>query len=254
MRSALAVVLISGTLLAGVAAQTTSTKTSEIHQLYVTDQAERGVTIDGVKPAETTPEQMSSNDAERRKRAHQLLDQRALQSGADFHDAAFIFQHGDTPDDYLLAHVLAMAAVAKGDGRGRWIAAATLDRYLQSIGQPQVFGTQYLTRGYLEFLNEIRAKQNTAKEASKNQLQEQAGAGAEATSEVVKPQKAAASAADQDAKKWDEYLQEPYNSSLISNALRLQYCVPTLREQKERVAELNGGKPASHKPIPGCTK
>jgi hypothetical protein len=98
-----------------------------------------------------------------------LLKQDALQSGADFHDAAFIFQHGDSPDDYLLAHMLAMAAVTKGDGRGRWIAVAMLDRYLQSIGQPQVFGTQYLTRGYLEFLNEIRAKQSAAKEIPKNQ-------------------------------------------------------------------------------------
>ena len=253
MRSALALVLISGTLLAGVAAQTTSTKTSEIHQLYITDQSERGVTIDGVKPAEIAPEQMSANDAERRKRAHQLLNQGALQSGADFHDAAFIFQHGDTPDDYLLAHLLAMSAVAKGDGRGRWIAAATLDRYLQSIGQPQVFGTQFLTRGYLDFLNQIRAKQG-AQEASKNQPQQRADADTKTKSQVDNSHKATGSAAEQDAKKSDEYLQEPYNPSMISDALRLQYCVPTVIEQKERLAELNGGKPAPRRPIPGCTK
>ena len=43
----------------------------------------------------------------------------------------------------LLAHVLAVAALAKGDDRGVWLSAAALDRYLQEIGRPQVFGTQY---------------------------------------------------------------------------------------------------------------
>jgi hypothetical protein len=33
------------------------------------------------------------------------------------------------------------------DRRARWLAAATLDRYLQKVGQPQVFGTQYRRAG-----------------------------------------------------------------------------------------------------------
>ena len=37
----------------------------------------------------------------------------------------------------------ALAAMEKGDAAARWIAAATLDRYLQKVQQPQVFGTQY---------------------------------------------------------------------------------------------------------------
>jgi hypothetical protein len=89
--------------------------------------------------------QMSANDALRRKRVHQLLDEGALRTARDFSDAAIIFQYGQEPDDYLLAHVLALIAVAKGDKNGREIAAITLDRYLQSIGQSQIFGTQYLT-------------------------------------------------------------------------------------------------------------
>jgi len=36
-------------------------------------------------------------------------------------------------------------AVSKGDGSALWIATATLDRYLQSIHQPQIYGTQFLT-------------------------------------------------------------------------------------------------------------
>ena len=36
-----------------------------------------------------------------------------------------------------------MEAVIRGNESAKWIAAATLDRYLQSIKQPQIFGTQY---------------------------------------------------------------------------------------------------------------
>lgn len=65
-----------------------------------------------------------------------MLEAGALKTGEDFEDASVIFQHGDNPQDYLLAHVLAMAAMTKGDANARWIAAATLDRYLQSVKQP----------------------------------------------------------------------------------------------------------------------
>ena len=47
------------------------------------------------------------------------------------------------PDDYLMAHTLSMIAVAKGDSSALWIATATLDRYLQSTGKPQIYGTQF---------------------------------------------------------------------------------------------------------------
>jgi hypothetical protein len=38
-----------------------------------------------------------------------------------------------------------MVAISKGQTGAVWISAATLDRYLQSIHQPQIFGTQYKT-------------------------------------------------------------------------------------------------------------
>ncbi len=82
-------------------------------------------------------------DAARREATRKLLDNGKLHTGEDFERAAFVFQHGDTPADYLLAHTLAMVAVAKGQGSALWIEAATLDRYLNSIHQPQVYGTQF---------------------------------------------------------------------------------------------------------------
>jgi hypothetical protein len=54
-----------------------------------------------------------------------------------------ILQHGRTPDDYLLAHEFCVAAIGKGEDRAKWLAAASEDRFLQSIQRPQRFGTQY---------------------------------------------------------------------------------------------------------------
>jgi hypothetical protein len=86
---------------------------------------------------------ISRQDEERRKQVRELLSRGALHTGKDFEQAAFVFQHGSTPDDYLLAHTLAMIAVARGDPGALWIATATLDRYLNSIKQPQIYGTQF---------------------------------------------------------------------------------------------------------------
>ena len=88
---------------------------------------------------------VSKTDAERRQRTRKLLADGALHTGKDYEEAAFVFQHGEAPDDYLLAHTLAMVAVSQGDPSAIWIATASLDRYLQKIGQKQVFGTQYLS-------------------------------------------------------------------------------------------------------------
>jgi len=88
------------------------------------------------------------HDAIRRAEVRHLLANGDLHTGKDFELAAFIFQHGDTSDDYLLAHTLAMIAVARGDPGALWIATATLDRYLNSIQKPQIYGTQFhVTKG-----------------------------------------------------------------------------------------------------------
>jgi len=82
-------------------------------------------------------------DALRRKRTRVLLEDGELRAGEDFRRAAFVFQHGEAADDFLVAHTLALAALAMGDAEARWIAAATLDRYLTTIGKAQVYGTQF---------------------------------------------------------------------------------------------------------------
>lgn len=134
-------------LLCGVcgtsAAQQAHAGPPTIHELLEQDQADRQ------GPDDTGPAYwrgVAERDSARRQLATHLLAAGAVRSGADFEDASVIFQHGDGPADYLEAHVLAMAALAKGDTGAAWIAAATLDRYLQSVKQPQIFGTQYSWR------------------------------------------------------------------------------------------------------------
>lgn len=88
-------------------------------------------------------ESVGKSDTQRREQTRKLLADGVLHTGNDYEEAAFIFQHGQTTDDYLLAHTLALVAVSKGDAGAIWIATAAFDRYLQQIGQKQIYGTQY---------------------------------------------------------------------------------------------------------------
>jgi hypothetical protein len=113
-------------------------------------------------------------------------------------------------DDYLLAHILAIEAIAKGDASSKWIAAATLDSYLRSIGQKQVFGTKYTSKSYL-FLRQHKDDPN-----AKNSPEAQ--------------QKG--------------YTQEPFDRNLVPDPLRGDFCVPDLAAQeswKETTSKLPRG-------------
>jgi hypothetical protein len=70
-----------------------------------------------------------------------------IRTGGDYHRAAMILQHADKPEDYLLAHEFCVAALAKGERNARWLAAASEDRFLTSIGRKQRFGTQFFSSG-----------------------------------------------------------------------------------------------------------
>lgn len=86
---------------------------------------------------------IGKQDDERRAQTKKLLGTGQLHTGKDFLEAAFVFQHGGLPEEYLLAHTLAVVSAAKGESGAAWLSAATLDRYLQSIGRPQIYGTQF---------------------------------------------------------------------------------------------------------------
>ncbi len=109
----------------------------EMTAIFDADQSARG------DPAKIDWSVLLPADRGRRARTQVLLDAGRLASADDFYHAAFVFQHGEQPEDFLKAHALAMIAAARGQPDAGWIAAATLDRYLQRIGQSQIFGTQF---------------------------------------------------------------------------------------------------------------
>ena len=105
-------------------------------KLFTTDQSARqGKNIDWPK--------LRMEDNQREVELHQMLDSGQVRTANDYFHAALIFQHGDRHEDYLLAHVLAVNAMSLGNHYARWLAAATLDRYLLSVSQPQIYGTQF---------------------------------------------------------------------------------------------------------------
>lgn len=108
----------------------------EMAAIFAADQADRQGNIDWSV--------VGPRDEARRSKVRALLDAGQLRAADDYYGAAFVFQHGDSADDCLLAHVLAMAAMTLGRNDASWIATATLDRYLQRIDRSQIFGTQYV--------------------------------------------------------------------------------------------------------------
>ena len=120
----------------------------ELLQLVIADQWERGNDMFGkgqVRDSSTLDwKATAQHDAQRHKAVRDLLAAGKLKSAEDYEYASLIFQHSTEPSDLMLAHVLSTTTY-RMTGAGRWMMAATMDRYLQSIKQPQIFGTQYLT-------------------------------------------------------------------------------------------------------------
>ncbi|MDR6116775.1 MULTISPECIES: hypothetical protein [unclassified Sphingomonas] len=137
-----ALLLISSPPLAaqhiGAGQKVALTNNQEMTAIFAADQAARD------HPAAIDWKVLLPADKARRAQTQALLDAGKLSSADDFYHAAYVFQHGDEAEDCLKAHALAVVAVARGKREATWIAAATLDRYLQRIGQPQIYGTQFL--------------------------------------------------------------------------------------------------------------
>lgn len=115
----------------------------ELVRLHAEDQADRqpppGKAIDWSV--------VGPRDEARLARTKQIYAAGELHTGADYYHAALVLQHAHEPDDFLLAHELCVVALSKGYAPALWLAAASEDRFLRSIGRPQRFGTQYLTEG-----------------------------------------------------------------------------------------------------------
>lgn len=115
------------------------TDNEELKRLFDEDQSDRRP--EAGKPIDWSL--IGPRDHEREQRVKELLANGALQTGADFFHAAMVLQHAIEPDDYLLCHDLCIIAIAKGEMRAKWLAAASMDRFLVSVGRLQRFGTQF---------------------------------------------------------------------------------------------------------------
>lgn len=124
-------------------AQTAPQAPVTVHQLFIEDQTDQPTHTPREDPSPELLKAFDERAAARRANLRAMLSRGEITTGSDLYEAAFVFQHGETAPDYLLAHVLALDALAKGFDRAKWLSVATFDRYLQLIGQPQIFGTQY---------------------------------------------------------------------------------------------------------------
>jgi len=85
-------------------------------------------------------------DSIRRVKVLKLIKENQLSTSNDFFHAAMIFQHGNDSTSYKLAWKYSRKAskIDTSNKSARWLSAASYDRYLLSIGEPQIYGTQFL--------------------------------------------------------------------------------------------------------------
>lgn len=87
---------------------------------------------------------LEEEDRARRVEVTTYLENGKLAAADDFYYAALIFQHGNCADHFKLSNQLAEKSMNLGNHDARWLYAASLDRYLMTLGKPQKFGTQYV--------------------------------------------------------------------------------------------------------------
>jgi len=110
-----------------------------LDDLYAADQKDREM----VYTTSAEVDQLKQRDADRRRELVEMIGQGTVNTSNDMYHAAVLFLHGAEPKEFLSAHRLATMAAINGHRPSRWLAAASLDRFLMSIGLPQTYGTQF---------------------------------------------------------------------------------------------------------------
>lgn len=111
----------------------------KLKELFDADQEDRAKVYD----TEEAVAQLNDADAARRKHILVMMELDEIKTKNDLYYAAVIFQHGTTSNDFLIAHRMATLSAVLGHRTARWLLAAALDRYLMSIKQGQIYGTQF---------------------------------------------------------------------------------------------------------------
>ena len=149
MRNRLIVVLVTGVVLWAAAArsrtalpQTAGADNAELRRLRDEDQADRA-------PKSIDWTVVGARDRARLARVKELYRAGEMNTANDYYHGALVLQHGEAPEDVLLAHEFCVAAMVlgKNDRATSSLAAAAEDRFLMNIGRPQRFGTQFRSEG-----------------------------------------------------------------------------------------------------------
>lgn len=101
--------------------------------------------------------ELTKQDSVRRSIVKSMIKQNVLSTSNDYYHAAMVFQHGKDSTSYKLAwdYSLKAAMMDSTNTNARWLSAASYDRYLISIGKPQVYGTQFIILDKKYYLQEI---------------------------------------------------------------------------------------------------
>jgi hypothetical protein len=110
-----------------------------LEDLHAADQKDRQKVYGSTQEIEA----LKLRDAQRRSELLEMISQGSVNTSNDLYRAAVIFLHGAEPKEFLAAHRLATMSAVNGHRPARWLAAASLDRFLMSIGLPQTYGTQF---------------------------------------------------------------------------------------------------------------
>jgi hypothetical protein len=113
---------------------------AELAAMFEQDQADR-------MTEEIDWDWVHARDEARQSRVRQFMQSDSLVTTDDYYHAAMIMQHGGDSTAFRSAYDLAAKAVAIDSTHeiASWLYAAAWDRYLLSTGQPQWYGTQYVT-------------------------------------------------------------------------------------------------------------
>lgn len=122
---------------------TTSNVSDQLAYAYKTDQADR-MTVKAY--VGLFKDSMATRDSIRLEQVNQLYKNNQISEPLDKFYAAFVFHHSKKSAFYEIAQQLAGEAAdvheLKNDYVVQWLAKATYDRWMVSLGKPQKYGTQ----------------------------------------------------------------------------------------------------------------
>ena len=137
-------VLVALLLSSSGRAQTNATVAVRRDNTELTRVFEEDQRVRQAKPLGPEEPKITRSDADRLALVKQMLANDHVRTTADYFHAALVLQQSPSSTDYLVAHTLAVLCAAYHNTTCLWLSAATLDRYLQSVNQPQIYGSQYL--------------------------------------------------------------------------------------------------------------